>query len=68
MNEDGGGVQYGCGKELQLRSFEPIFLQLNILPIDKLIQHRIELFIYKSFYELHPLTINNMYFKNCDVH
>ena len=47
---------------------EPIFLQLNILPIDKLIQDRIGLFMYKMFHGLHPPTINNLYIKNCDVH
>ena len=53
----------------RLAHTEPIFfLQLNILPIDKLTQDRIELFMYKMFYGLHPTTINNMYNKNCDVH
>ena len=52
----------------RLAHTEPIFLQLNILPIDKLIQDRIGLFMYKMFHGLHPLTINNLYIKNCDVH
>ena len=42
-----------------------IFLQLNILPIDKLIQDRIGLFMYKMF---HGLRGCNLYIKNCDVH
>ena len=33
----------------RLAHTEPIFLQLNILPIDKLIQDRIGLFMYKCF-------------------
>ena len=52
----------------RLAHTEPIFLQLNILPIDKLIQDRIGLFMYKMFHGLHPPTINNLYIKNCDVH
>ena len=47
---------------------ELLFLQLNILPIDKLIQDRIGLFMYKMYNGLHPPTINNMYIKNSDVH
>ena len=47
---------------------EPLFLQLNILPIDKLIQDRIGLFMYKMYNGLHPPTINNMYIKNSNVH
>ena len=43
---------------------KPLFLQLNILPIDKLIQHRIGLFMYKMYNSLHSPTINNMYVKN----
>ena len=52
----------------RLAHTEPIFLQLNILPIDKLIQDRIGLFMYKMFHGLHPPTINNLYIKKCDVH
>ena len=52
----------------RLAHTEPIFLQLNILPIDKLIQDRIGLFMYKMFHGLHPPTINNLYIQNCDVH
>ena len=47
---------------------EPLFLQLNIPPIDKLIQNRIGLFMYKMYNGLHPPSINNMYIKNSDVH
>ena len=62
-------------KNIRLTSFserlahaEPLFLQLNILPIDKLIRDRIGLFMYKMYNGLHPTTINNMYIKNSDVH
>ena len=52
----------------RLAHTEPLFLQLNILPIDKLIQDRIGLFMYKMYNGLHPPTINNMYIMNSDVH
>ena len=52
----------------RLAHTEPLFLQLNILPIDKLIQDRTGLFIYEMYNGLHPPTINNMYIKNNDVH
>ena len=52
----------------RLAHTEPLFLQLNILPIDKLIQNRIGLFMYKMYNGLHPPTINNMYIKNSDIH
>ena len=52
----------------RLAHTEPLFLQLSILPIDKLIQDRIGLFMYKMYNGLHPPTINNMYIKNSDVH
>ena len=52
----------------RLAHTEPLFLQLNILPIDKLIQDRIGLFMYKMYNGLHPPTINNMYIKNSDIH
>ena len=45
----------------RLAQTEPLFLQLNILPIDKLIQDRIVLFMYKMYNGLHPPTINTMY-------
>ena len=52
----------------RLAHTEPLFLKLDILPIDKLIQNRIGLFMYKMFYGLHPIGINAMYSQNCDVH
>ena len=50
----------------RLSHTEPLFLNLDILPIDKLIQNSIGLFMYKMFYGLHPIGI--MYSQNCDVH
>ena len=52
----------------RLAHTEPLFLNLDILPIDKLIQNRIGLFMYKIFYGLHPIGISAMYSQNCDVH
>ena len=52
----------------RLAHTEPLFLKLDILPIDKLIQIRIGLFMYKMFYGLHPIRIITMYTQNCDVH
>ena len=52
----------------RLAHTEPLFLQLNILPIDKLIQDRAGLLMYKMYNGLHPPTITNMYIKNSDVH
>ena len=52
----------------RLAHTEPLFLNLDILPIDKLIQNRIGLFLYKMFYGLHPIGISVMYSQNCDVH
>ena len=52
----------------RLAHTEPLFLNLDILPIDKLIQNRIGLFMYKMFHGLHPIGISVMYSQNCDVH
>ena len=52
----------------RLAHTEPLCLILDILSIDKLIQNRIGLFMYKMFYGLHPISINAMYFQNCEVH
>ena len=46
----------------RLAHTEPLFLQLNILPIDKLIKDRIGLFMYKMYNGLHPPTINSTMF------
>ena len=52
----------------RLSHTEPLFLNLEILAIDKLIQNRIGLFMYKMFHGLHPIGISAMYSQNCDVH
>ena len=46
----------------------PIFKNLHVLPIDKLIHNRIGVFMYKIFYKLQPTIINNMYTQNLNVH
>ena len=47
---------------------DPIFKDLHVLPIDKLIHNRIGVFMYKIFYKLQPTIINNMYTQNLNVH
>ena len=47
---------------------DPIFKDLHVLPIDKLIHNRIGVFMYKIFYKLQPTIINNMYTQNVNVH
>ena len=39
---------------------DPIFKDLHVMPIDKLIHNRIGVFMYKIFYKLQPTIINNM--------
>ena len=46
----------------------PLFKQLNILPLDKLIFHRIELFMYKIHHNMHPSVINEMYVQNHNIY
>ena len=45
-----------------------LFLNLNMLPIDKLLQDRIGLFMHKIFHGMHSMEIHSMYFQNCDIH
>ena len=47
---------------------DPIFKDLHVLPIDKLIHNRIGVFMYKIFYKLQPTIINHMYTQNLNVH
>ena len=42
----------------------PLFEHLNILPSDKLICHRIGLFMYKINHNIYPSVINEMYVQN----
>ena len=46
----------------------PIFKQLNILPLDKLILHRIGLFMYKIQHNMHSSVINEMYLQNHNIY
>ena len=46
----------------------PIFRDLEILTIDKLIVHRIGTVMYKFNYGLIPDVLNTMYRKNCEIH
>ena len=47
---------------------DPIFKDLHVLPIDKLIHNGICVFMYKIFNKLQPTIINNMYTQNLNVH
>ena len=46
----------------------PLFKQLNILPLDKLIFHMIGLFMYKIHPNMHPSVINKMYVQNHSIY
>ena len=46
----------------------PIFKDIEVLPLAKLIHCRIGLFMYKIFYKLQPTVINKMYDQNVDIH
>ena len=46
----------------------PIFKDIEVLPLTKLIHCRIGLFMYKIFYKLQPTVINKMYGQNVDIH
>ena len=46
----------------------PIFKDIEVLPLAKLIHCRIGLFMYKIFYKLQPTVINKMYGQNVDIH
>ena len=46
----------------------PIFKDVEVLPLAKLIHCRIGLFMYKIVYKLHPTVINKMYGQNVDIH
>ena len=46
----------------------PLFKQLNILPLDKIIFHRIGLFMYKIHHNMHSSVINEMYVQNHNIY
>ena len=47
---------------------DPIFKDLNILTIDKLVVHRIGIAMYKINNEMYTSVLNDLYKKNNDVH
>ena len=47
---------------------DPIFKDIEVLPLGKLIHCRIGLFMYKIFYILQPTDINKMYDQNVDIY
>ena len=47
---------------------EPLFIRLDILPFNKLIHHRIGLFMYKVYKDMYPTVITNMYLHNQNIH
>ena len=51
-----------------LADTDPIFKDIEVLPLGKLIHNRIVLFMYKIFYKLQPKAINRMYDQNVDIH
>ena len=46
----------------------PLFKQLNILPLDRLIYHGIGLFMYKIHHNMYPSVINEMYVQNHNIY
>ena len=46
----------------------PIFKDIEVLSLAKLIHCRIGFFMYKIFYKLQPTVINKMYGQNVDIH
>ena len=52
----------------KLAHTDPIFKDIELLPLGKLIHNRIGLFMYKIFYKLQPTVINEMYDQNVDIH
>ena len=45
----------------KLAHTNPIFKDIEVLPLAKLVHCRIGLFMYKIFYKLQPTVINKMY-------
>ena len=53
---------------VRLEHTEPLFIRLDILPFNKLIHHRIGLFMYKVYKDMYPTVITNMYLHNKNIH
>ena len=51
----------------RLEHTEPLFIRLDILPFNKLIHHRIGLFMYKVYKDMYPTIITNMYLHNQNI-
>ena len=52
----------------RLEHTEPLFIRLDILPFNKLIHHRIGLFMYKVYKDMYPTVITNMYLHNQNIY
>ena len=52
----------------RLEHIELLFIRLDILPFNKLIHHRIGLFMYKVYKDMYPTVITNMYLHNQNIH
>ena len=52
----------------RLEHTEQLFIRLDILPFNKLIHHRIGLFMYKVYKDMYPTVITNMYLHNKNIH
>ena len=52
----------------RLEHTEPLFIRLDILSFNKLIHHRIGLFMYKVYKNMYPAVIINMYLHNQNSH
>ena len=52
----------------KLAHTDPIFKDVEVLPLGKLVHNIIGLFMYKIFYKLQPTVINKMYDQNVDIH
>ena len=45
-----------------------IFINLEILPLQKIVYHRISLMMYKFNNDILPIAINELYTKNNEIH
>ena len=46
----------------------PLFKNMNILPIDKVVIHRIGMFMFKYYNGTLPQVMNNLYIPNSEIH
>ena len=52
----------------RLEHTEPLFIRLDLLPFNKLIHHRIGLFMYTVYKDMYPTIITNMYLHNQNIY